>query len=84
MKALNRKLEKNWMHFRILLANIYNQLEPFQGALGRGGGLDCCCENLVHRVLILQQVNAKNSPVYRENKVGLVNAQNKKQNALQK
>lgn len=71
VKALNGKLKKQLDTLQNLLASVYNQLEPFQGALGRGGGLDCRCENLVHRVLISQQVNAKHSPAHKENAVGL-------------
>lgn len=62
VKALNSKLSKQLDILQNLLASVYNQLEPFQGTLGKGGGLDCCCENFVHRDLILQQVNAKNLP----------------------
>lgn len=71
VKAFNGKLKKQLDTLQNLLASVYNQLEQFQGTLGRGGGLDCCCENLVHRVLILQQLNDEHSPVYRENDVGL-------------
>lgn len=71
VKVLNSKLKKQLDTLQNLLASVYNQLEPFQGTLGRGGGLDHCCENVVHRVLILQQVNAKHSPAYKENDVGL-------------
>lgn len=69
VKALNSKLKKQLQN--LLLASVYNQMEPFQGTLERGGDLDCCCENLVHRDLILQQVNDKHSPIYMENDVGL-------------
>lgn len=71
VKVLNSKLKKQLDTLQNLLASVYNQLEPFQGTLGRGGGLDRRCENLVHRVLILQQVNAKHSPAYKKNDVGL-------------
>lgn len=71
MKALNSKLKKQLDTLQNWLASVYNQREHFQGALGSGGGRDCCCENLVHRVLILQQVDAKHSPAYRESDVGL-------------
>lgn len=71
VKVFNSKLKKQLDTLQNLLASVYNQLEPFQGTLGRGGGLDRCCENLVHRVLILQQVNAKHSPAYKKNDVGL-------------
>lgn len=67
-----------------LLASVYNQLEPFQGTLGKGGGLDCCCENSVQSDLILQQVNAQTSPIYRENDVGLSECLKEKKYALQK
>ena len=70
VKTLNSKLKKQLDTLQNLLASVYNQLEPFQGTLGRGGGLDRRCENLVHRVLILQQVNAKHSPAYKENNIG--------------
>lgn len=70
VKAFNSKLKKLNM-LQNLLASVYNQLEQFQGTFGRGGGLDCCCEKLVHRVLIFQQLHAKHSPLYRENDVGL-------------
>ena len=47
VKALNSKLKKQLDTLQNLLASVYNQLEPFQGTLGRGGGLDRRCENLV-------------------------------------
>lgn len=72
VNTFNSKLKKQLDTLQNLLASVYNQLEQFQSTLGKGGGgLDCCCEKLVHRVLILQQLNAKHSPVYRENDVGL-------------
>lgn len=72
MKTFNSKLKKQLDTLLNLLASVYNQLEQLQGTLGRGGGgLNCCCEKLVHGVLILQQLNAKHSPIYRENDVGL-------------
>ena len=73
MKTFNSKLKKQLDTLQNFLASVYNQLEQFQGTLGRGGGrgLNCCCEKLVHGVLILQQLNAKHSPIYRENDVGL-------------
>lgn len=72
MKTFNSKLKKQLDTLQNLLASVYNQLEQLQGTLGRGGGrLNCCCEKLVHGVLILQQLNAKHSPIYRENDVGL-------------
>lgn len=69
-EGFNSKLKKQLNTLQNLLASVYNQLESSQGTLGRGGGLDCCCENLVHRVLILQQV-LPNSPIYRECDSGL-------------
>lgn len=72
MKTFNSKLKKQLDTLQNLLASVYNQLEQLQGTLGRGGGgLNCCCEKLVHGVLILQQLNAKHSSIYRENDVGL-------------
>lgn len=66
VKALNSKLKKQLDIIQNLLASVYNQLELFQGELGIGGGLEGCCENLMHRALILQQINTKHYLAYRE------------------